>query len=131
MTQEDKQILLQDLCGRLQYGVICDIYNDTCTIKEKLSFGGITNFADGKICVRPYLRPISSMTEEEKRELRQISDEYLDYYWSTADSSLLKWKLDAKVSSKRATFYNSHHLDWNGLIEKNLAIEATAGMYDY
>ena len=66
MTQEDKQLLLKDLCGRLPYGVICEIYNEKCAITEKLLFGGISHFADDTIGVKPYLRPMSSMTEEER-----------------------------------------------------------------
>ena len=63
------------------------------------------------------------MTENEKKKLMEISEEYLDD-WSTADSNLLEWKAVAKASSRRATFYNSHYLDCNGLIEKGLALEA-------
>ena len=139
MTQE-KQLLLADICSRLSYKVLVladidktfdggiisrlcsiDIRNDIVKIDNVLTPFNIEE-------IRPYLRPMSSMTEEEKRELRQISEEYLDD-WPTADSSLLKWELDAKVSSIRAAFYNSHHLDWYGLIEKNLALEAPENMY--
>ena len=72
---------------------------------------------------------MSSMTEEEKEELKQISNNYLDD-WENTKTSLERWKLDAKVSYKRAVFYNSHHIDWNDLISKGLAIEAPEVMYN-
>lgn len=135
MTKKEKELLLVDLCARLPYRQIC-VYKESsyeilgCLLnkvnisKPILSEIKWINIED----CRPYLRPISSMTKEEKEELRQISEVYLDD-WSTADSNLLKWKLDAKASSMSAVFYNSHHLDWNGLIEKGLAIEAPEDMY--
>lgn len=86
------------------------------------------NDARNGCVIKPYLRPLSSMTEEEKEELKEISRNYLDE-WEHTKTSLERWKLDAKVSYKRAMFYNSHHLDWNGLIELGLAIEASERMY--
>ena len=128
MKQEEKELVLKDLCCRLPYGVIVEL-------DKKFDFNKGTHKLVKELldlyCVegiKPYLRPLSSMTKEEREELCQISEEYLDD-WSTADSSLLKWKLDAKVSSMTAAFYNSHHLDWNDLISKGLAIEAPEGMY--
>ena len=138
MTKEENDLLLKDLCARLPYGVICKRYENAyqlvdidikrglvCLLRDEQYVPYSIIFGDE---IKQYIRPLSSITEEEKKELRQISEEYLDD-WSTADSSLLKWKLDAKTSSIRATFYNSHHLDWNGLIEKNLALEAPENMY--
>ena len=144
MTQEERELLLKDLCTRLPYGVIC---NDNRHGSSRVTYIDITpddiEQKNGKVVVyyfdfdecgelkncKPYLRPLSSMTEEEKRELMQISEKYLDD-WSTTDSNLLKWELDAKVSNKRAVFYNSHHLDWNGLIPMGLALESPEGMYN-
>ena len=150
MTQADKQLLLKDLCSRLPYGVkvLADLdktFDGGCIriinriepyIGNKFPElkGQYLLYEKGCLTplvvdeVKPYLRPMSSMTDDERKELSLISEEYLDD-WSTADSNLLKWKLDAKVSSMRATFYNSHYLDWNGLIPKGLALEAPEGMY--
>ena len=120
MTREEKELLLKDLCARLPYGVICDIYDDTCTIKEKLLFGGISHFADDTICVKPYLRPISSMTKEEKIE-------YGDRCYLTLEC----------ISANQQYYFNElydwllkHHFDYRGLIEKGLALEAPKGMYE-
>lgn len=116
MTQEEKQLLLQDLCGRLPYGVICEIYNDTCTIKEKLQFGGISHFADDTICVRPYLRAMSSMTEEEEKEFVLLTDTMLRY---GKNNNLCCLSLDA------IQWLLKKHFDFMGLIPKGLAIEVT------
>jgi hypothetical protein len=133
MTREEKQLLLKDLSARLPYGVICDMwfeYNEADKITEVLKCGGLMRLMNSEFnfIVKPYLRPMSSMTEEEKDELRQISEVYLDD-WLTAGSNLLKWKIDAKLLSMRTTFYNSHHFDWNDLIPMGLALEAPEGMY--
>jgi hypothetical protein len=115
MIQEEKELLLKDLCARLPYGVFCEIYNSTCTIKEKLSFGGITHFADDTICVRPFLRPMSSMTEEEKKE----------YFNRTMTIDIVK------TSKEVIDYCLSHHFDFMGLIEKGLAIEVTESNNPY
>ena len=108
MTQEDKELLLKDLSARLPYGVICDIYNNTCTIKEKLLIGGLSHFCDDTICVRPYLRPMSSMTEEEKIDYRA----FFNYDGVEYPEEYVDW-------------LNAHHFDYRGLIERGLAIAVT------
>jgi len=130
MTQEEKQLLLKDLCARLPYNVICklSVKDVNVSITVQLDLGGLEHFIVGTMDVLPYLRPMSSMTDEEKKKLKEISDEYLDQ-WMSANDPSVRWKLDANNSSKRAEFYNSHYLDWNGLIEKSLALEAPADMY--
>ena len=134
MMKEDKQLLLKDLCARLPYGVICtDLRHGDSRItnidtEDNLIYCfDFDEYVKVENC-RLYLRPMSSMTEEEKKELKEISDEYLDQ-WMSANDPSVRWKLDANNSSKRAEFYNSHYLDWNGLIEKGLALEAQEGMY--
>ena len=115
MKKEDKDLLLKDLSARLPYGVICDIYNDTCTIKEKLLIGGLSHFCDDTIAVRPYLRPMSSMTEVEVIEFIKLTD------------SIIKFanKHYAVLSLQQIDWLNAHHFDYRGLIEKGLAIEVT------
>lgn len=115
MLREDKELLLKDLCARLPYGVFCEIYNSTCTIKEKLSFGGITHFADDSIHVRPFLRPMSSMTKEEE----------IEYDATFATTKLADGHYDSTMTFKSFDFLNAHHFDYRGLIEKGLAIEVT------
>lgn len=120
MTQEDKELLLKDLCARLPYKVKCCIYNfgeDTVRIKEDVlwSVQG-DNILTLKSCVekgeaymyhqiKPYLFPISIISN---RTLEEISA-----------------FVDAKTSHVIIEFFNSRHIDYRGLIEKGLAIDAT------
>lgn len=111
MTQEEKQLLLKDLSARLPYGVKVDVnFNDST---EVLSCSLLQAFILSEKVLRPYLRPLSSMTEEEENEYMAINcyeglfprnEEALDYVLE-------------------------HHLDFRGLIEKGLALEAKDGMY--
>lgn len=137
MTQGNKQLLLKDLCGRLPYGVICKLSakNADVSITEKLSLGGLEHFIYGTMDVLPYLRPMSSMTEEEFELLKQYSGlEYdqldlaefpnnhkcLDFYLSEIPSYVVILVFD---------WLNVHHFDYRGLIEEGLALEVPEGMY--
>ena len=134
MTQEEKQLLLKDLCARVPYGVIC-----AC---EK--YNGQLKFVcpDGDYCVlqispyaietvKPYLRPMSSMTEEEKRELaeEQKKDEelflYIIHKSQEGDDSLL----GTAIPHYAEDWANKNHFDYRGLIPMGLALEAPEGMY--
>jgi len=119
MTQEEKQILLKDLCSRLFYGVrarFCDgVKEEIDDVWDIDMFSGAIN-ADYIIDdVKPYLRPMSSMTEEEKDELLNLRKEMNMHMHPWIDRIL--------------DFYLSHHLDWRGLILLGLALEAPEGMY--
>lgn len=142
MTKENKKLLLIDLCARLPYGIKCQ-YNcivpgvmEICNAVGELQ--GIVPF-DNTIGfmidlhrvnalydnIRPYLRPLSSMTEEECKELGELPvtienvGETLPnapYYIEVARPEQIDW-------------LNVHHFDFRGLIEKGLALEAPEGMY--
>lgn len=124
MTQEEKDLLLKDLCGRLCYGVKFGIglgklgkYDlvEINTKKGKVLFGHGLH-ADLETC-RPYLRPMSSMTEKEQKEYDVFCCEpYLGIDETTA-SNFINW-------------LNAHHFDYRELIEKGLALEAPEGMYN-
>ena len=109
MTQEEKQLLLVDLCARLPYGVV---------VKDRNGVHVLTrgNTELGTEYIKPYLRPMSSMTEEETDEFILISDTVL-------------WLGDKRstciLSLEQMDWLNSHHFDYRGLIEKGLAIEVT------
>ena len=133
MTKDEKQLLLKDLCAMLPYWVFVNVTdsednrtNYNCLLGTLLSTDILKEVSSetSSLNYKPYLRPMESMTEEEKEELKNISTEYIEG-WETAETSIDRWKLDAKCSAKRANFYCSHHLDWNGLIEKGLAIAVT------
>lgn len=115
MTQEEKQILLKDLCARLIYGVMCDRLGQP---KKLLSVSpnkdycieldnGVYSPNEYKIeDVKPYLRPMASMTEEERNELSHYEN-----------------------SVQRTDFLYSHHIDCRYMIEKGLALEAPEDIY--
>ena len=128
MKQEDKQLLLADLCARLPYGVkiklgdydyqVCG-YNSEKEMPVKIWYYYDSNltlksYIDVYLTdYRPYLRPMSSMTEEEKEQTRDL--------WIDADTKTHATRL--------IDFYNKHHFDYRGLIEQGLALEAPEGMY--
>ena len=123
MTQQEKQLLLKDLCARLPYHPQCycklleKAPNDTNVYVQELSTFVIDEIEimddpqfKCQICdVKPYLRPMSSMTEEEQ------------YDWTHT------WIMD--TTHEKYDWLNAHHFDYRGLIEKGLAIEAPDGMY--
>ena len=141
MTQEEKQLLLKDLCARLPYGVVLNvpttdgsenkklvsIVNEDDGVpcaavygtEEKKSDGSLISYAKTTyaICdVLPYLRPMSSMTEEEKEEYEMLQV-YPGFKTNHTDlTDMYDW-------------LNAHHFDYRGLIEKGLALEAPEGMY--
>ena len=125
MTQEEeKNLLLKDLCTRLPYGVRYrhftwnDEYGETYIAAQIYSIntdGYVKNCHDDETVyidnVRPYLFPLSSMTEEQKKEYQYITERWMnDPAYSISDS--IDW-------------LNKHHFDYRGLIEKGLAIDAT------
>lgn len=110
MTQEDKELLLKDLCARLPYGVKCYIkFDDGKTFNERtLAPVMIQDFKKHSfLSFIPYLRPMSSMTEEEKEEL-------IKNFWGSHT---------AKDTFEELSWYLSKHFDINELIPKGLAIE--------
>ena len=130
MTQEHKELLLKDLCAKLPYGIKAFYYGaeEECETWEEIE--GIT--CDGYVdigqyslpteSVKPYLFPLSSMTDEQKKEYYNLcfeeereEREYGEwitrvYYHNTIES--IDW-------------LNKNHFDYRDLIEKGLAIDAT------
>lgn len=131
MTQEEKQLLLKDLSARLPYGFTIHRYSDNRDIifeqNELDEFAHFLEYSEGKE-FKPYLRPMSSMTEEEKNELNSISYEFGDE-WFDAETTEEKYMASAKMQSRSVDFYNAHHIDYHGLISIGLALEAPKGMY--
>lgn len=137
MTQEEKQLLLRDLCARFPYGIICRLSakDADVSITEKLEIGGLEHFISGTMDVKPYLRPLSSMTEEEQEEFRTL----ILPEASCAYEDCLEWDVQIIGSgylqifvedfSKVVDWLNVHHFDYRGLIEKSLAIVAPEDMY--
>lgn len=133
MTQEEKELLIKDLSARLPYKVKASYYGTDeemeCT---DIIEGVIINNNDAEITigqyglpiekVKPYLFPLSSMTEQQKEEYTFIID-----YISPDDSDNLAEGefVYVDVVPSLIYFYHRHHLDYRGLIPKGLATDAT------
>lgn len=125
MTQEDKDLLLKDLCTRLPYGVK---YKDAHGDKEILDIWRLnralnTILYDDKPSL--YLRPMSTMTEEEKHKLLKFGAITCLENGEAIDVSCVGFERHADVQD----YLNTCHFDYRGLIEKGLALEAPEGMY--
>lgn len=132
MTQEEKELLFKDLCARLPYRVMCHA-NEINLDGELLFINKVYNIvalyndkAVGKFdtCpiadVNPYLRPMSSMTEEEQIEYYHIKENLIN----------IGKKYKTILTFNAQDWLNAHHFDYRGLIEKGLAIEAKEGIYE-
>ena len=138
MTQEDKKLLLTDLCARLPYGVKFKAEDEECIrvihyIKdEEVYIREYRNLSYWIDTIKPYLRPMSSMTREELYEVQEILGkgvEIHDVFISIVDSSINTFS----YLELQAVFdwLNVHHFDYRGLIEKGLAIEVTENNNPY
>ena len=113
MTQEDKELLLKDLCARLPYGVKCkvvkyDIDGEMLFIRNglELTIDNVKELVTNNMYeIKPYLFPLSSMTEEQKEDMIKSS------CGIGSDKNVFDW-------------YNKNHFDYRGLIPKGLAIDA-------
>lgn len=135
MTQEDKELLLKDICGRLSYGVRIKIgrYSGYKIIGIDISDNKSLKLIDTKnrkthkvkvppYIIKPYLRPMSSMTEEEKKEYHNLcyAEERECYEfgeWTT--------RIYFHDTIESIDWLNAHHFDFRNLIEKGLAIAVT------
>ena len=121
MTQEQKELLFKDLCARLPYNVICQVeFRESGKYQSKSMFlsGVFTDEAyftteSGSIYsneYKPYLFPMSSMTDEQEEEYNDLNCYELGCFPHTEEA------LDYLIKN---------HFDYRGLIEKGLAIDAT------
>ena len=143
MTQEDKELLFKDLCARLPYGVIvvtpkgrgyvCNINLTIFDYELGVNINPIIRDPFSINDVKPYLFPLSSMTEEQEKEIQQIigNPDYaciirktdgLELWLNFIDTDPTIW-LDAIFEVQ--DYLNKNHFDYRGLIEKGLAIDAT------
>ena len=137
MRKEDKKLLFRDICARLPYKVkvfyeyIDDLDGKTYGYSLTLNTWCINEFVANKAVIKPYLRPMSSMTDEELYEVQGILGkgvEIHDVFISIVDSSINTFS----YLELQALFdwLNEHHFNYRGLIEKGLALEAPEGMYN-
>lgn len=159
LSEEDKNLLLRDLCGRTPYGVIIRVHieGDNCckggdynAVLDCVHVWGSVEFdyyddllgrsrwgLDSIENVKPYLRKLNSITEEEFEKLKEYSGlkyeqldlasyqngtyKCLDFYLSEVPSYVVILVFD---------WLNAHYFDYRGFIEKGLALEAPEGMYN-
>ncbi len=129
MTREEKQLLLKDLSARLPYGVkYCreswnyewDQEMSVVEVLEDIDKEGYINYY--KVYkvddIKPYLRPMSSATEEEDKVFAMLQTDFYSDGWlyPIAAVNMVDW-------------FNAHHFDYHGLIPMGLALEAPEGMY--
>ena len=137
MTQEQKELLFKDLCARLPYGVKIELTwwvmdEGTCmsTTLEPDHIEQIRNDELGDVEIKPYLFPMSSMTED------QCYDFYCRFVENETDyNDFKKYYFDGCLWNKVLTsindcgdiidWFNKNYFDYRGLIEKRLAIDAT------
>ena len=144
MSQEDKNLLLIVLSVGLPYGIkvlnTAEGLNEICKLDSIMTsrsgrdcFVGLTLLDDsimtGIEMVKPFLRPMSSMTEEEKQMLNNFASDMGDK-WFDASSNNDRWAITIENSRRSVEYLYSKHLDLHGLIPKGLALEAPEGMYD-
>lgn len=126
MNNEQKELLKRDLCARLPYGVkvVFDNGNPAHKTCDMTLYGidiwlgqvstGNGNFIYDIEYIKPYLRPMSSMTDSEK-----------EYFFG-----LTEMKCTLGYAIDKVRFCLEHHLDMNKLIPKGIALEAPKGMYE-
>ena len=120
MIQEHKEILFKDLSARLSYHVRVKVWLKDGTTEEgaldlEHNYGDVLRDAfyyNEIIDIKPYLFPLSSMTEEQSK----VYHELIKGMFGT--SALINFEV-------LTDFFNSNHLDYRGLIEKSLALDAT------
>jgi hypothetical protein len=153
MTREEKELLFKDLCARLTYGVKvqCGDYLFTFD-KDHMGIGMLYKDFNGNLLespkiilsgcyygedIKPYLFPLSSMTEEQIKEYYSLAD---DVTIKPGQGSYFGIKIHCiklgisdnphegvwdQVDLDAIDWLNAHHFDYRGLIEKGLAIDAT------
>lgn len=132
MTQEDKDLLLRDLCCRLPYKVYV---NYDCG-KDKQYEGILDDILPSRgeayveycLCdiddIRPYLRPMSSMTDEEWADCVQFQSSNVSY--DGKEQHIIVTALMADVCAR---WNDKHMFDHRGLLLKGLALVAPTDMY--
>ena len=149
MIQEDKELLLKDLCARLNTNLVCSIYrtdDQGIGYRNEILYGycninGWNEFYFGEDCgisiddiskIKPYLRPMSSMTEEEftkVKEYGRLEYDQLDLVtFQNSTYKCLDFYLNGVPSGAVIRVFdwlNKYHFDYRDLIQMGLAIDVT------
>ena len=132
MKQENKELLLKDLCGRLPHGVKCkdttldfvgtmmdtNMHDNMCKL--------FNDYGDNYTCFimncKPYLFPLSSMTEEQKKEYNLLRDFVPTYHYEYGD---IVEDTELCDNWRSIDYLIVNHFDYRGLIPMGLALDAT------
>ena len=135
MTKEEKQLLFKYLSAILPYHIRVKVWLKDGTTEEGMldlehNYGDVLRdaFYYNKIIdIKPYLRPMSSMTEEEKEEMKKvIKNDYISPFGELQSSGVDNLTLSCvRMSSNLINWLLENHFDFLGLIPKGLAIEVT------
>lgn len=127
MKKEQKELLAKDLYGRLPYKPQVEIIKNGTSITHKLTTATIKHLEDGYWDVKPYLFPLSSLTDKQIF-LSPFGYETMDTIRKNKDWTTIEIKHNDYY--ELTDWFNAHHFDYRGLIEKGLAINATnLGIY--
>lgn len=126
MTQNEKDLLLKDLCARLPFGIKVQYENEifdveyVCPMYEEVKLDNYETWTLNIEEVKPYLLPLSSMTERQCYELSSIRSTFQDCW------KYIKTPIPLSICNfEQIEWFHKNHLDYRGLIEKGLAIDAT------
>ena len=150
MNKEDKELLLKYLCMALPYGVMCfasdyeygDIGKLWCVEPfEDLDPPITIQYPKGntitKFCseIKPYLRPMLSMTEEEKEEMHNLlSPEGTAIYENNGIALPINHYgeyVAYEFMNRIIQYLLKNHFDFMGLIPNGIAIEVTENNNPY
>ena len=124
MKKEERQLLLKDLSARLPYNPMVHIHDlNVIDYDNYLYATYLDSMMSYSIRLKPYLRPMSSMTEEEEKEYRKTMDKLYSNSDDFSKYTEYSWTIET------FDFLNAHHLDYRDLISKGLAFEAPKDMY--
>ena len=130
MTQEQKDLLLKDLCARLPYFTKVQIKNEIVVLDsicddDGYHFNFIGDDREGVNIenIKPYLFPLSSMSDEQKEFVKNK----FCYDWDIDDHPYSLWAYCIGIGDmdELIDWFHKNHFDWRGLIPMGLAIDAT------
>jgi hypothetical protein len=126
MKQEEKELLVKDLCARLPYGV--KVQDELGRIHKlvignndliRLYYNDFSTYSEEKLSL-PYLFPLSSMTEKQCYELSSIRSSFQDCW------KYIKTPIPLSICNfEQIEWFHKNHFDYRGLIPMGLANDAT------
>lgn len=139
MNKEEKQLLLKDLCARVMYQPKVyiegdwvedeiDSYNTTLTLEK------LVDYKNNNYILKPYLRSMSNMTDEEREEWADLFNLELDKLNEIDDEDEAEEKAPLYFGNSHSVsidWLNKNMFDYHGLIGKGLALEAPEDMYKF